>query len=289
MLLEALDHPKTLHLASLLGVELPTAIGHLELLWAFTGKKAPRGDVGKFPAGAIAGACYWRGDPDAFTGALVAARFLDVDPTHALLVHDWPDHAPRWVKAKLAKARQTFAAPTVSTNAGTDAGTVVATTVATNTRSLRVEKPSQAKPSLGSGETAESRTAVPASEGTAAAAQDDAYTLTQRVQQVYPAGTYGGQAWIQTERALGILLDGGDHAAELLDAATAYAQQQQATGNVGTQYIRSPAKFYSEGHWRGPFPMPVARIQPGARRSFADIHARLSTTDDEQHPEGAQA
>ena len=54
MKLDALDHPKTLDLAARLNVELPTVIGHLELLWAFTGKKASQGGIGKWPDGAIA-------------------------------------------------------------------------------------------------------------------------------------------------------------------------------------------------------------------------------------------
>jgi hypothetical protein len=109
--LDALDHPKTLDFAARLGVELPTAIGHLELLWAFTGKKSPRGDIGKWPDGAIARACYWMGRPELFTQALRESGFIDPDAAHRLTVHDWPDHAPRWVKAKLAKAGQTFIQP----------------------------------------------------------------------------------------------------------------------------------------------------------------------------------
>lgn len=103
MKLDALDHPKTLDLASRLEVELPTAIGHLELLWAFTGKKAPQGDIGKWPDGAIARACYWMTRPEKFLLALHESGFIEADDEHRLIIHDWPDHAPRWVKAKLAK------------------------------------------------------------------------------------------------------------------------------------------------------------------------------------------
>lgn len=101
MKLDALDHPKTLDLAARLGIELPTAIGHLELLWAFTGKKAPQGDVGKWPDGAIARACYWMGRPEAFLLALHESGFIDANPLHRFTIHDWPEHAPRWVKSKL--------------------------------------------------------------------------------------------------------------------------------------------------------------------------------------------
>ncbi len=101
MKLEALDHPKTLDLASRLNVELPTVIGHLELLWAFAGKKAPQGNIGKWPDGAIARACYWMGQPDFFVGALCDSGFVDRDAASRLVIHDWQEHAPRWVKLKL--------------------------------------------------------------------------------------------------------------------------------------------------------------------------------------------
>lgn len=108
MKLEALDHPKTLDLASRLEVELPTAIGYLELLWAFTGKKAPQGNIGKWPDGAIARACYWMGRPEVFLLALQESGFIDPDELHRLTVHDWREHAPGWVRAKLKKADLPF-------------------------------------------------------------------------------------------------------------------------------------------------------------------------------------
>lgn len=108
MKLDALDHPKTLDLAGRLEVSLPTAIGHLELLWAFTGKYAPAGDIGRHADGAIARACHWMGRPELFTLALREAGFFDADPEHRLTIHDWADHAPRWVKSKLKTLGLTF-------------------------------------------------------------------------------------------------------------------------------------------------------------------------------------
>lgn len=108
MKLEALDHPKTLDLASRLDVELPTAIGYLELLWAFTGKKAPQGNIGKWPDGAIARACYWMGTPSIFIEALRASGFVDHHGEHRIVVHDWQEHAPRWVKLKLQNLELSF-------------------------------------------------------------------------------------------------------------------------------------------------------------------------------------
>jgi hypothetical protein len=101
MKLEALEHPKTLELAAQLEVELPTAIGHLELFWAFVAKLTPQGNVGKYSDAVIADKARWRGKPSAFVEAMVTAGFLDVDDQHRLLVHDWSQHCPNWVRAKL--------------------------------------------------------------------------------------------------------------------------------------------------------------------------------------------
>lgn len=119
MKLEALDHPKTLDFASRLNIDLPTAIGHLELFWAFTGKKSPQGNIGKWPDGAIARACYWMGDPQSFLQALLQSRLIDADTTHRYTVHDWRDHAPRWVKAKLSQANLSFVGTTGATTGST--------------------------------------------------------------------------------------------------------------------------------------------------------------------------
>ena len=108
MKLDALDHPKTLDFAARLNVELPTALGHLELFWAFAAKKAPQGNIGKWPDGSIARACYWNADPTVFVTALASAGFLDRDKEHRWLVHDWRDHAPRWVMSQLARAKLTI-------------------------------------------------------------------------------------------------------------------------------------------------------------------------------------
>jgi hypothetical protein len=114
--LDALDHPKTLDFAAKLGVSLPTALGHLELLWAFTGKQSPQGNIGKWPDGAIARACHWMEDPTFFLQSLLQSGLLDAHEDHRYVVHDWAEHAPRWVRAKLAKLKMDFvttAAPTV--------------------------------------------------------------------------------------------------------------------------------------------------------------------------------
>lgn len=122
---ETLTHPKTLDLTARLGCERPTALGYLTLLWDFAASTAPRGDVGKWPNGAIARACDWRGDPDVFVKALCDAGWIDSDSEHRLLIHHWADHCERWVKAKLEKLGLRFV---VLTTEGTTVRSAVATT-----------------------------------------------------------------------------------------------------------------------------------------------------------------
>lgn len=105
------DHPKTRQLARALGIPLAQAVGHLEMLWQWTAKFAPRGDVGRFGDQAIAEGCAWPGEPAVFIAAMTAedSRWLDVDDVNRLLVHDWPQHAEDSVHRVLARAGERFA------------------------------------------------------------------------------------------------------------------------------------------------------------------------------------
>lgn len=107
-----IEHPKTAALADSLGVELLTAVGLLEALWHFTAKYARLGDVGKFTDQAIADGVHWRGNADDLMRALLSCRFVDEDPTHRLLIHDWADHADGSVRKALKRADEGFAEPT---------------------------------------------------------------------------------------------------------------------------------------------------------------------------------
>lgn len=111
MKLDALDHPKTHDFASRLGISRPTAIGHLELLWAWTGRYAEQGNIGKLHDGSIARGADWMGPPEEFILALQEAGFVDADQTHRLLIHNWEEHAPRWVKSKLKTLGMAFLGP----------------------------------------------------------------------------------------------------------------------------------------------------------------------------------
>jgi len=92
-----LTHPKTLHLADELNLELWGAAGVLETLWHFAQTHARRGDIGRHSDAAIARAIGWRGDAALLIKALVSVRWLDECACHRLRIHDWPQHADQAV------------------------------------------------------------------------------------------------------------------------------------------------------------------------------------------------
>ena len=92
-------------------------VGLLELLWVGTAKNAPRGDVGKFSDEEIAIMLDWDGEAAELVNALVETRWLDRDNEHRLLVHDWQEHCPNFIKGNLAKHGREFARPTAEQDA----------------------------------------------------------------------------------------------------------------------------------------------------------------------------
>jgi len=104
MLDGAFTSPKIRRLSLMLSVPWPHAIGLCGLLWRFTAKHAPSGEIGRHDDEEIAAALEWPGDEASLVGCLVRCKLLDaVDPPIRLIVHDWPDHAPRYVLATLRR------------------------------------------------------------------------------------------------------------------------------------------------------------------------------------------
>ena len=88
------SHPKTKKLARLLGVDTPTAVGHLHYLWWWAMDYAPNGSLRRYDAADIADAALWKGDPQQFVDAAVAAGFLDGDES-GLCIHAWDQYTGR--------------------------------------------------------------------------------------------------------------------------------------------------------------------------------------------------
>src|SRR5450432_1324499 len=108
------DHPKTIELAALLKIPRPYAVGLLELLFHFTAQYAPAGDIGRFSDHRIEGALFWAGrwcKPGTLIQAMMAARWIDHDPVHRLVVHDWAQHADQATARKLEREGRAFSAP----------------------------------------------------------------------------------------------------------------------------------------------------------------------------------
>lgn len=102
------DHPKTHRLARALGISRAQAVGHLELLWHWTAKFAPRGDVGRFQDVDIEQGAGWEGPEGQLVDSLEAEGWLDVHGEVRLVVHDWHEHADDAVKKALARKGLAF-------------------------------------------------------------------------------------------------------------------------------------------------------------------------------------
>lgn len=97
-----------------LGCSVATTIGTLELLWQATVMNAPSGDIGILDNESIAIECGWDGDPDELISHLVDTGWLDECDEHRLIVHDWSEHCPNYIKGNLSNSGKTFSKPVVS-------------------------------------------------------------------------------------------------------------------------------------------------------------------------------
>ncbi len=95
-----ISHIKFELLASLLGLTRWETVGILETLWQFCQFHAYDGDLTKFGPQMIAAWFGWKSEPEKLIDALVDSKWIDrID--NRLVVHDWNDHAPNWVKGAL--------------------------------------------------------------------------------------------------------------------------------------------------------------------------------------------
>lgn len=79
-------------------------VGYLETLWIFCQIQAQDGDLSRYSPLEIAGWIDYPGDPQNFVDALVETRWLD-RVGDCLLVHDWGEHKPNWLRGVEAKRR----------------------------------------------------------------------------------------------------------------------------------------------------------------------------------------
>lgn len=92
-----------------LGFGLKETIGTLELLWASTIANAPDGAIGVLSDEEIAAECDWDGEPEVLIEALVGTGWVDRCPVHRLVIHDWEDHCPTFIRGNFKSAERSFA------------------------------------------------------------------------------------------------------------------------------------------------------------------------------------
>lgn len=114
---EFFGHPKTVKLRHRLGLE---GIISLLKLWMWAAKNRPEGTLYSMDKEDVEISAGWEGEPGAFTDALIALRWLDVEgegTETTYILHDWQDHN-EWVagavnrgdRARFARMAATYPA-----------------------------------------------------------------------------------------------------------------------------------------------------------------------------------
>lgn len=78
----------------MLGISVPTMLGHIHLVWHFALSFAPDGDLSAFTDEEIADAAMWEGDCNALRNALRNTCFIDPDG----FIHNWYNYAGKYVE-----------------------------------------------------------------------------------------------------------------------------------------------------------------------------------------------
>lgn len=84
-------------------------IGILESVWKFARLNTPEGDIGRYSNEDIAAGIEYESDADFLIAALTETGWLDADPEFRLIVHDWSEHVPTFMRGNFAKHQKTFA------------------------------------------------------------------------------------------------------------------------------------------------------------------------------------
>lgn len=79
------------------------AVGILERLWHMAINSAKRGDVGQHDNEVIAESCGWIGEPDDLILMLIDCGWLDESDQFRLVIHDWHEHAPAFLRRNIDK------------------------------------------------------------------------------------------------------------------------------------------------------------------------------------------
>lgn len=103
-----IDHPKFFRLKNVLRLNKSCTLGYLEALWHFCGRYTPQGNLGKYSNDEIEAWLEWDGEPGALISAFINAKWVDINETHRLIVHDWHNHADDATRKALGRAKLGF-------------------------------------------------------------------------------------------------------------------------------------------------------------------------------------
>ena len=84
-------------------------VGLLESVWKLGLTSAQAGDIGRYSNEDIAAAIEYEGDADELVAVLVDCEWLDDDPEFRLIIHDWSEHIPTYLKGNFKGRKKEFA------------------------------------------------------------------------------------------------------------------------------------------------------------------------------------
>jgi len=157
--------PRVAIQSSLISVET-VAVGLLESLWHMAISNAQRGDIGShFDNVDIAEGIGWFGDTDEIIDAFVDTGWLDRCDEFRLVIHDWEDHAPGFIKRNIARKGGFAVVERPLNDSGESLSGRLPTQVSKEDPTHNITKHNQTKPNLtkeeGATEVAESVAAEP--------------------------------------------------------------------------------------------------------------------------------
>jgi len=252
------DSMKFKRLMRALGESRRGVAGLLELLWIATQNNAKRGDIGQYTNEEIAIECDYDGDPDKLVSALVETGWLDACEKNRLVIHDWQQHAPRYIYAWIKSQNTTFA--TVETTVGATVETTVGTTVETTVDPIRnVTKRNVTK------EEHAAKTPRPYPDEF-----EDWWSI-------YPPNASGRKRGKAASHTVWKTIAGDDRQI-LLEATRHYAAENQ-------EFIRDPERFLKRDWWRDWVGQPEKTNQASSR---VPTSADLENYNPHGTPEGSR-
>ena len=214
------------------------AVGILERLWHMAISGAQRGDIGRHDNETIAEAVGWFGDADTLIELLTDTEWVDRCDENRLVIHDWDEHAPAFVKRNIAR-KGGFAKPLTNPvkQALPYSGEQGSERLPTQ-KGAQAATPNQTKPNLTKDSTGKGRPS--GSAGKPAGTYPDWFEDWWRT---YPPNKAGRKRGKRAAYGLAQRIPADDRIA-LAQATRNYAAECEA------DFVRDPERFLRADWWR---------------------------------------